>query len=143
MKRILCMFAAMMITVAMTAADYVTVNFSVSPRMTCQNCENKIKSNIRYEKGVKQIETSLADQLVTIKYDAAKTNPEKIAKSFKKIGYVATVRNCDGRTVCAEKQHCASAVKENCTHHGGCNGKTACDGKKKHCDNKKTCPSKK
>lgn len=50
MKRILCMFAAMMITVAMTAADYVTVNFSVSPRMTCQNCENKIKSNIRYEK---------------------------------------------------------------------------------------------
>lgn len=148
MKRIVCLFAAMMITVAMVAADYATVKFAVNPQMTCQNCENKIKSNIRYEKGVKQIETSLADQLVTIKYDAAKTNPEKIIKAFKKIGYTATVCNGAGKSVCAEKTECAAAHKDCRGHKNGCDGKKsckdkkACDGKK-HCTDKKQCPLKK
>ena len=33
----------------------------------------------------------MPDQKVTIQYDADKTNPEKIAKGFAKIGYEATV----------------------------------------------------
>ncbi len=45
----------------------------------------------RFEKGVKRIVTSIPDKTVTIEYDPGKTNPETVAKGFKKIGYTATV----------------------------------------------------
>lgn len=64
--------------------------FTVSPKMSCQNCENKIKSNIRFESGVSEIATDLKAQTVTIKYDPAKTGVEKLQKAFRKIGYIAT-----------------------------------------------------
>ncbi len=58
--------------------------------MSCQNCENKIKSNLRFEKGVSKVETDLKSQKITVSYDASKTSAEAITKSFKKIGYTAT-----------------------------------------------------
>lgn len=146
MKRIFSLFATLMVTMAVMAADYVSVNFTVSPQMTCQNCENKIKTNIRYEKGVKQIETSLSDQIVTIKYDAAKTNPEKIADAFKKIGYTATV--VSGNAACAAKQGCGKSAKGCCGSGKDCKGQKHCGekkecGEKKHCGEKKECGKKK
>ena len=50
----------------------------------------KIKGNLRFEKGVKQIECDIPKQTVTITYDAEKTNPEAIMQSFGKFGYKAT-----------------------------------------------------
>ena len=44
-----------------------------------------------FEKGIKEIETNLADKTVTIKYDADKTTVEKIIAGFAKIHYTATV----------------------------------------------------
>lgn len=67
-----------------------TVVFTVSPRMTCANCEKKITSNLRFEKGVKKIETSVPDRTVKVTYNPAKTNVEAIKKGFKKVGYTAT-----------------------------------------------------
>ncbi len=66
-----------------------TVVFTVSPKMTCRNCENKIKTNIRFEKGVNDITTNLKEQTVTVTYDPAKTDKSKLAAAFKKIGYTA------------------------------------------------------
>ena len=56
---------AVLMTVALTAradnkAD--TLYVTTTPQMHCANCENKIKNNLRFEKGVKKIETSVADQ---------------------------------------------------------------------------------
>lgn len=68
-----------------------TVVFTVTPAMSCANCENRIKSNLRFEKGVKAIETSLKDQTVTVRYNPAKATPESLAKGLAKIGYKATV----------------------------------------------------
>lgn len=42
-------------------------------------------------RGIKEIETNLADKTVTIKYDADKTTVEKIIAGFAKIHYTATV----------------------------------------------------
>lgn len=69
------------------AKDIKTVVLTTNPQMHCEGCETKIKSNIRFEKGVKQIETDIPNQKVTVEYDAEKTNPEKIQEGFKKIGY--------------------------------------------------------
>ena len=69
--------------------DIKTVVITTTPQMHCANCENKIKNNIRFEKGVKDIKTSVEAQTVTIKYDADKTNVNNLIKGFSKIGYAA------------------------------------------------------
>ena len=86
----LFIFSAMMLTAtAALAKDIKTVVLTTNPEMHCNNCEKKIKSNLRFEKGVKVIETDLRTKTVTIKYDADKTTVDNIIKGFKIIKYEA------------------------------------------------------
>ena len=78
-----------MVSAVTFAKDIKTVVFTTTPQMHCENCENKIKNNLRFEKGVKEITTSVDNQTVTVKYDADKTTPDKIQQGFKKFGYEA------------------------------------------------------
>jgi copper chaperone CopZ len=66
-----------------------TVTYEVN--MHCQSCKAKIERDIVFEKGVKEVEATLDKKLVTIKYDATKTDPEKIAKAIEKLGYTVKV----------------------------------------------------
>jgi len=52
-------FFLMMTLIASAKSDDKTVVFTVSPKMSCQNCENKIKSNLRFEIDVKEIAASM------------------------------------------------------------------------------------
>ena len=61
------------------------VVFSVT--MHCHDCEQRIKKNIPYERGVKDLTTNLEKQLVTIKYQSDKTDKAKLKKSIEKLGY--------------------------------------------------------
>lgn len=70
---------------AQTATDTLVV--TTQPQMHCQNCEKKIKSNIRFVKGTKRIDTSVDDQKVTIVYDGKKAKYNDYVEAFKKIGY--------------------------------------------------------
>lgn len=72
------------------AKDLQTLVATTQPQMHCQSCENKIKGNLRFERGVKSIETSIADQTITIVFDAEKNTEETLLKSFEKFGYKAT-----------------------------------------------------
>ena len=74
-----------------------TVVFTVNPEMHCQNCENKIKTNLRFEKGVSDITTDIKGKTVKIVYDTRKTDPEKLAAAFSKIGYQATEVKEEGK----------------------------------------------
>ena len=69
--------------------DIKTVVFTTNPEMHCEGCENKIKGNLRFEKGVKNIITDLKAKTVTIEYDADKTNVQNLINGFKKIKYEA------------------------------------------------------
>lgn len=71
-------------------AENKTVTFKVNPPLVCSNCENKVKDNIRFEKGVKSVKPSAKKGVVEITYDDSKTNVETLKKGFKKIGYEAT-----------------------------------------------------
>ena len=71
--------------IAKAPADTLTV--TTLPQMHCQKCENKIKSNIRFVKGTKKIETSVDDQRVTIISDGKKAKYEDYVVAFRKIGY--------------------------------------------------------
>lgn len=64
-----------------------TLVMTPTPQMHCENCENKIKSNLRFEKGVVKIETSIPDQTVTVTYNASKTDATALQAAMKKIGY--------------------------------------------------------
>ena len=80
---------ALALTLACQAKDIKTVVLTTNPEMHCNNCEKKIKENIRFEKGIKSIKTNLKDKTVTIEYDADKTTIDNIIKGFKKIKYEA------------------------------------------------------
>lgn len=71
------------------AKDIKTAIFTTNPEMHCESCENKIKGNLRFEKGIKSIKIDLKSKTVTIQYDADKTNVQNIIKGFKKIKYEA------------------------------------------------------
>ena len=100
MKKSILLFVMMMVAMISFAKDIKTVVFTTTPQMHCENCENKnkIKSNLRFEKGIKAIETSVPNQTVTVKYDADKTTPEKLQKGFEKFGYKARILK-DGEKV--------------------------------------------
>lgn len=123
MKKIMTVTAMLVFAISMFAKDIKTVVFTTLPQMHCENCENKIKGNLRFEKGIKQITTSVPDQKVTIEYDADKTTPENIAKGFAKIGYEATVVTGE-----AKKKGCGGCSKKADAAKGSCCKK---DGEKK------------
>ena len=89
MKKSILLIALMLAAAVSFAKDIKTVQLTTTPQMHCENCEKKIKGNLRFEKGVKKIDTSIPDQTVTIKYDADKTTVEKLIKAFPKFGYEA------------------------------------------------------
>ena len=88
------MFMAFVITVlgitAVVAKDMRTVMFKVT-QMHCENCVKKIKNNIRFEKGVKDLSTDLKTKTVSVTYDADKTTVDKLKAGFKKFNYEAEV----------------------------------------------------
>ena len=90
MKKFNMIMAAMMIAATGFAKDIKTVVFNTAPEMHCNNCENRIKNGLKFEKGVKDIKTDLETKTVTIEYDADKTNVDNLVAAFAKIEYKAT-----------------------------------------------------
>ena len=84
------LLAAFMLAVAgniFAKAPADTLVVTTLPQMHCQNCEKKIKSNIRFVKGTKNIDTSVDEQKVTIVYDSKKADYDDFVAAFRKIGY--------------------------------------------------------
>lgn len=97
MKKLILITVGILLAVTAYAKDIQELVVTTNPPMSCQNCENKIKKNLRFEKGVKNIETNLSEQRVTIEYDADKTDANHIEEAFKKIGYQVEVIPCEGQ----------------------------------------------
>lgn len=96
MKKFIFILVSFMIACTGYAKDVKELIVTTTPPMSCQNCENKIKKNIRWTNGVTKITTSIPDQRVTIEYDADKTNPQQIEEAFNKIGYkVEEIKSSD------------------------------------------------
>ncbi|MDE5714149.1 MAG: heavy-metal-associated domain-containing protein [Muribaculaceae bacterium] len=116
MKKYLLLF--LLAFVAMTAAaknirEYVV---TTTPQMSCQNCEKRIKGNLRFEKGVKKVDTDLKNQRVTVTYDADKTDEKKLEEAFGKLNYkVIKIEECDDSANTSDKATCTGS-------HTGCSG---------------------
>lgn len=108
MRKVIMTLAIALMGVAVQAKDIKTVIFTTQPQMHCASCEKKIKGNLRYEKGVKRIDTSVEQQKVTVKYDADKTSAEKLQKAFKKCGYEARQVKADEKVKRDNTQSCSN-----------------------------------
>ena len=108
MRKVIMTLAITLMGVAAQAKDIKTVIFTTQPQMHCAGCEKTIKGNLRYEKGVKRIDTSVEQQKVTVKYDADKTSAEKLQKAFKKFGYEARQVKADEKVKRDNTQSCSN-----------------------------------
>lgn len=140
MKKVL--FTAIMLFVAVmaNAKDIKTVVLTTTPVMNCEKCAAKIKENLKYCKGIQDININVEHQAIAIKYDADKTNVNAFVQSLKKINYTATEKKCDGSCKHAEAAHKAQ---------GCCKSEKKCDGKCKSekkaegcCKSEKKCDGK-
>lgn len=73
------------VAVAKPKKELKEVTFSVS--MHCEKCVTKITENISFEKGVKDLEVSLENHTVRIRYDASKTSEQVLKEAIEKLGY--------------------------------------------------------
>lgn len=140
MKRSFLLLTLALCTITSFAKDIKTIVVTPNPQMHCESCENKIKNNMRFEKGIKGIETNISRQEVTLTYDADKTTPEKLMKGFEKFGYTATLKS-DGnqqQTSCDKKQNCCKKAQNGCDKkQGNCDKKQKCCKKaQESCDKK-------
>ncbi len=92
MKKIILSVMVALMAAGAPAETLKTVVVTPTPKLTCQNCEKKVKDNVRFVKGTKKIETSVKDNTVTITYDADKAKVADYEVAFKKIGRNITVK---------------------------------------------------
>lgn len=88
-KQIVIFIALIFASSVMAKSQKETIKFYVF--LHCDACVEKVESNIRWEKGVKDIVCSIPDQTVIVTYDAKKTNVEKLMKAFAQIGKPASL----------------------------------------------------
>jgi copper chaperone CopZ len=105
MKKMMMMLMLVMAATVMTAKDIRTLVVTTTPQMHCKNCENRVKNNLKPVKGIKSVETSVADQTVTIQYDAKKTSEEALMAAFDTFGYKVR-KLAEGEKIVKEAHEC-------------------------------------
>lgn len=53
----------------------------------CEQCAAKIRDNVSFEKGVKDLKIEVEAKTVRIVYDSNKTDAAKLAAAIRKLGY--------------------------------------------------------
>lgn len=162
MKKSLLIMTMALSALMASAKDIKTVVLTTSPQMHCESCEKKIKGNLKFEKGVKQIDTNVAEQKVTVEYDADKTSADNIIAAFPKFGYTAkrvgsAAGSCckDGKLECGKVKECgkkecggdmkagARSAKKTAAMQAMSARQSSCCAAKASCADKKTCSDKK
>lgn len=72
-----------------------TQKVEIKTSAICGMCKRAIERELAYEKGVKSSNLDLDTKVVTVEYDPAKTNPEKIRERITLTGYNADTKERD------------------------------------------------
>lgn len=86
---------------AQTPSGEKTVTFKTS--MHCDGCKKTIESGLAKEQGVKLVVADSKTKMVTVTYDASKTNDASLTKSIEKMGYQAKVADPNDKSDKKEK----------------------------------------
>lgn len=96
MKTLKKVFVILIITAIPTFAsgqdkkkDVETVKYSTS--IDCNDCVNKIMTNLPHEKGINDVKCDLKTKEVTVTFKKTRNNPEEIKKALEKLGFTAKI----------------------------------------------------
>jgi copper chaperone CopZ len=106
MRKFLMIMMLMLTANVLMAKDIRTLVVTTNPQMHCPKCENQVKNGLKDLKGIKSVETSVADQTVTIQYNAKKVSEEQIIQTLDGIGRKAR-KLADGEKVAREAHECS------------------------------------
>lgn len=82
---------ALMLSCMASAKDIRVLVVKTQPEMKCERCAQKIRTTMKFTKGLKSIDPDHTTKLTTIRYDAEKGSVDAIREEFKKGGYVMEV----------------------------------------------------
>ncbi len=111
MKNIFFVFTALLFfsfsSKAQSFADYDDV-VKIKTSAICKMCKKRIERDLSLTKGVEKAELNLDDKVVTVAYNAKKTDPKAIKNAISKIGYdaddvVADQKSHDRLPDCCQK----------------------------------------
>jgi periplasmic mercuric ion binding protein len=110
----LTVLAILLLSMIATAQEKKTTDtVKIKTSAICQTCKQKIEHDLSFTKGVKKVTLDLPSQIVTVEFDARKTDPDGIKKAITLIGYDADELVADGK---AYKKLPACCKKENAPH---------------------------
>ena len=96
MKKYIILTLTVILTIAAASNLYADTKKNPNIRevtfvtsIDCKNCVKKVEAKLPYEKGVKDLKISLEERTVWIKYDATKTDKDKLAAAIVRLGYTA------------------------------------------------------
>jgi periplasmic mercuric ion binding protein len=87
-KVVLFVISLFIITTAMLAQTGI-VEIKIKTSAVCDMCKETLEKAMAYEKGVKSSNLDVESAVITVNYNAAKTNPDKIRKAISEAGYDA------------------------------------------------------
>jgi periplasmic mercuric ion binding protein len=102
---------------AQTETKFSEVKIKTSA--VCGMCKDRIEKALAYEKGVKQSVLNLEDKVVTVTFDADKTNPDKIRLCLSKTGYDADQVAADPKAYEALPPCCKKKASQGSCQPGG------------------------
>ena len=76
-----------------------TVEFKCAG-MHCSGCEETITTEVKKVDGIKDIKADSQSKIVTVSYDANKTNKENISKTINAAGYDTEISKSDNKHDC-------------------------------------------
>jgi len=71
--------------------DKTTETVKYKTSIECNNCVNKVMTNLPQEKGIKDVKCDLTTKEVAVTYQKDKNNPDQIKKAIEKLGFTAKV----------------------------------------------------
>ncbi len=96
MKNILILIAMVFIvSISLAQKNYDTLQVQTSA--ICETCKTKIEKDMSFEKGVKSTSLNLDSKVLTVIYDASKTDSQKIRVAITKTGYDADSLKADSK----------------------------------------------
>ncbi len=92
MKAMMLVLALVLATGATQAAGKTqTKECQIKTSAHCGSCKTTIENGLNKVDGVKSSTLNLEDKVVTVKYDPAKTDPDKLKSEVASLGYTADV----------------------------------------------------
>lgn len=79
------------------SANAQTETVEIKTSAICEMCKYTIEKDLAFEKGVKSSDLDVESRVVTVQYNAKKTNPEIIRKRITMIGYHADSLHRDAK----------------------------------------------